>query len=247
MGLRLEEEGAARFGAKGTRFAIRAHGERRAPNGSERVSSGAWLIRHSSIGRYATRMAGGLSKGVRRAARELTTRMVDDARGRRVRLVPMTRRWGRIARAPEGMSDEAIARVVDLLQLTVKERVLQQAGMLVIAMIIGVIGVAAIRMKGFTTHWVWIAIFMVGVAFAGLSLGVALASLSSLRPSNRKFPVRIERIDPQRVASAIAATEHCASCGQDLRGLPTTDDGCTICPECGSAWKLEPTPSEVRA
>ena len=30
----------------------------------------------------------------------------------------------------------------------------------------------------------------------------------------------------------------CASCGYDMRGLPSDPDGCTLCPECGAAWKL---------
>ena len=30
----------------------------------------------------------------------------------------------------------------------------------------------------------------------------------------------------------------CASCGYDLRMLPTDADGVTVCPECGSGWKL---------
>ena len=36
--------------------------------------------------------------------------------------------------------------------------------------------------------------------------------------------------------------EGCASCGYSLAGLPPAPDGCTVCPECGSAWKL-PEPS----
>ncbi len=32
----------------------------------------------------------------------------------------------------------------------------------------------------------------------------------------------------------------CASCGYDLRLLPTDPvDGLTVCPECGSGWKLD--------
>jgi hypothetical protein len=34
----------------------------------------------------------------------------------------------------------------------------------------------------------------------------------------------------------------CPHCGYDIRGLLTDpNDGATICPECGCAWKLEPT------
>ena len=32
----------------------------------------------------------------------------------------------------------------------------------------------------------------------------------------------------------------CPHCGYDIRGLPTNrEDGATICPECGCAWRLE--------
>jgi DNA-directed RNA polymerase subunit RPC12/RpoP len=31
----------------------------------------------------------------------------------------------------------------------------------------------------------------------------------------------------------------CPHCGYDIRGLPAnTEDGATVCPECGSAWRL---------
>jgi hypothetical protein len=30
----------------------------------------------------------------------------------------------------------------------------------------------------------------------------------------------------------------CASCGYDLRGSKVEPDGCTVCPECGAAWRL---------
>lgn len=37
----------------------------------------------------------------------------------------------------------------------------------------------------------------------------------------------------------------CAACINDLTDLPAEPDGCTICPECGAAWKLGNTPSEA--
>ncbi len=30
----------------------------------------------------------------------------------------------------------------------------------------------------------------------------------------------------------------CPSCGYKLTALPIDPDGCTICPECGAAWRL---------
>jgi hypothetical protein len=47
-----------------------------------------------------------------------------------------------------------------------------------------------------------------------------------------------------RIASVMMAHRHCPHCGYDLRGLPTEpDDGATICPECGCAWRLPDGPA----
>ena len=47
-----------------------------------------------------------------------------------------------------------------------------------------------------------------------------------------------------RTASAMLKYLRCPHCGYDLRMLPVDpDDGATVCPECGCAWKLdEPSP-----
>lgn len=34
----------------------------------------------------------------------------------------------------------------------------------------------------------------------------------------------------------------CWSCGYDLRGMTPDPDGCTVCPECGAAWRLPDPP-----
>lgn len=42
-----------------------------------------------------------------------------------------------------------------------------------------------------------------------------------------------------RVASVMLEHRHCPHCGYDVRGLPADpEDGATVCPECGCAWKL---------
>ena len=42
------------------------------------------------------------------------------------------------------------------------------------------------------------------------------------------------------IAAAMLKYRRCPRCGYDLRGLPVdAGDGATVCPECGSAWKLE--------
>jgi len=38
----------------------------------------------------------------------------------------------------------------------------------------------------------------------------------------------------------------CASCGYVLGSLPAASDGCTLCPECGAAWKLGTPPASQR-
>ncbi len=33
----------------------------------------------------------------------------------------------------------------------------------------------------------------------------------------------------------------CPACAHDLKGVPPRDDGCTVCPECGAAWRVKET------
>ncbi len=35
----------------------------------------------------------------------------------------------------------------------------------------------------------------------------------------------------------------CPHCRFSLTGISPDPDGCTVCPECGAAWKLPPLPS----
>lgn len=48
--------------------------------------------------------------------------------------------------------------------------------------------------------------------------------------------------DPRRIIDSLLWRTRCGSCGNDLRALEPADDGCTLCPECGAAWKLRSTP-----
>ncbi len=40
------------------------------------------------------------------------------------------------------------------------------------------------------------------------------------------------------IVSAVLHEGHCGSCGYALPEGATASDGCTVCPECGAAWKL---------
>ena len=43
-----------------------------------------------------------------------------------------------------------------------------------------------------------------------------------------------------RVASVMLEHRHCPHCGYNIRGLPRNpQDGATVCPECGCAWRLD--------
>jgi hypothetical protein len=45
-----------------------------------------------------------------------------------------------------------------------------------------------------------------------------------------------------RVRRAMLAHLRCPHCGYDMHGLPPEPDGATLCPECGTAWRLDQPP-----
>ena len=47
------------------------------------------------------------------------------------------------------------------------------------------------------------------------------------------------RLDTERAELPPA----CAACAYDLSGAPVEDDGCTVCSECGAAWRLPICPA----
>jgi hypothetical protein len=51
----------------------------------------------------------------------------------------------------------------------------------------------------------------------------------------------------QRAAEAMATEGRCPSCAYDIAQLPVADDGCTICPECGGAWRVGCVPFSPHA
>jgi hypothetical protein len=53
------------------------------------------------------------------------------------------------------------------------------------------------------------------------------------------FWLLTRRVRSARIASAMLEHLRCPHCGYDIRGLGTDpEDGATVCPECGCAWKL---------
>lgn len=55
----------------------------------------------------------------------------------------------------------------------------------------------------------------------------------------RQMEVAIERLEAGRVKLPPV----CPSCHYDLVGLSSQSDGCTVCPECGAAWRFTPIQS----
>lgn len=45
------------------------------------------------------------------------------------------------------------------------------------------------------------------------------------------------RLQHARIAAALAV-RRCPACTHNLEGVLSDPDGCTVCPECGAAWKL---------
>lgn len=62
----------------------------------------------------------------------------------------------------------------------------------------------------------------------GLAGGVLVAGLIS-------FVSKPAELADTRV---LTRQHRCGCCRYQLRDLPVDPDGCTICPECGGAWKL---------
>jgi len=67
---------------------------------------------------------------------------------------------------------------------------------------------------------------------AGVVFGVPLLVFSAIAywAIRRKAELR---------ASAAVELGFCGGCGYRLNGLAQEQDGCSVCPECGAAWKIE--------
>ncbi len=95
-----------------------------------------------------------------------------------------------------------------------------------VALQLGLWFVAAAIVGGtllFSRHWRF---GVVGGAF--FSWGAWFVLTARTRLQERDAGVR---------AGALLAARRCASCAYSLGGA-TASDGCTVCPECGAAWRL---------
>jgi len=52
----------------------------------------------------------------------------------------------------------------------------------------------------------------------------------------------------KRVRGMVLTEGFCPSCAAPITGLaPDTEDGCTVCPGCGAAWRVDPVGAVVKA
>lgn len=93
-------------------------------------------------------------------------------------------------------------------------------GMLAVRIFLDAIGLGAWGWRGTGTSIV-----------AGLTVGLAA------RIASWFLPLRSNRA----LLDALVREGYCPGCGYHLRELPVEADGCTVCPECGAAWKLSAT------
>lgn len=170
--------------------------------------------------------------GARRTKRETMARMVDDARGRQVRLYELRRRPWRPLAANDSMDRATLVAIVRELhgRVPVNVRALGVLGRVVMCLIQALVAYSVMRLGG----WVEQAL----AAVLGISAAWhAWIIVQIVR--ERHDPAIIESAASDAIAEIISKHGHCASCGQDIRGLPTAEDGCTVCPECGSAWRID--------
>lgn len=89
------------------------------------------------------------------------------------------------------------------------------------------------------------AILAAGVWFANangwLAHALPLGAFGTAALVWYKLKVAVDSISPSKLAPEAAYTlvaeGFCGQCGHSLRDLPVHDDGCFVCPECGSAWR----------
>lgn len=93
--------------------------------------------------------------------------------------------------------------------------------------LLGTVAVALIAIG--VKMWVDGIPFSAAICFA-ISAGCLLGMIAWRRSLRRELA---------KLESARAALPPvCPSCRYDLAGLPTEPDGCTVCPECGAAWRF---------
>ncbi|MCW5777645.1 MAG: hypothetical protein KIS87_14510 [Phycisphaeraceae bacterium] len=75
-------------------------------------------------------------------------------------------------------------------------------------------------------------------------IGMALVLLGHLFAWLAIVPRRLHRRHRADVSGVLASCLRCPVCEGSLAGLLPDPDGCTPCPECGAAWRIDAGPKE---
>jgi len=159
-----------------------------------------------------------------RAQQSLTMHVTDD-RGTRVRLIPH-RKLGVLPGIPSPIPMDARHRMY------AEGQEVQWSRDVLISIVVGLLflflwGTLCVIFSPRMINW-----FAAPPMVKGLLMGL-LPSLPL--PLLIYFMVRAGR---HRIARIVVKHGFCATCGYALAGLAPADDGCTTCPECGSAWRV---------
>jgi hypothetical protein len=90
--------------------------------------------------------------------------------------------------------------------------------------VLGTYGIYGMTTSAFTRPWDWVA----PAVYCLCALIGLVTAWSQLRSTHAA-----------RLRNGFLAVRCCPSCGYALKDLPPDSDGCTVCPECGSAWRFE--------
>lgn len=96
--------------------------------------------------------------------------------------------------------------------------------------VLAVIAIMVANALGALPWWGYgFVVLLAGLVFIGFAAGVSDLGIT-----------------PEEIELATLSHGLCPSCWELIHGLPAGDDGCTSCPECGSAWRLpEPAPDRL--
>jgi uncharacterized Zn finger protein (UPF0148 family) len=91
-------------------------------------------------------------------------------------------------------------------------------------------------------------LLLIGLFAAGLPSYLLVAPIILLLlVTVHLYGKRVARMITPSVRITLLSEGCCASCAYDLAGIPPEADGCTVCPECDAAWRIEPEMLEARA
>jgi hypothetical protein len=147
-----------------------------------------------------------------------------DARGRIVPLLDVRAALGS-ENDPKGRKSEAL----DAARRSLRRSVTRDGWICLVMNLLIAAGLGTWAIHGLLTfpdkdRWEW-AMLLFMLAFA---IGAIPFSWAQLRWTHN-----------ESIAKGYVASGCCASCGYSIRGIAPEVGGCTVCPECGSAWRVD--------